>query len=54
MSLTLELLFLSKTLENFLLGYFGDAATCQWKKVAVMVWAINGINLTGWGGQMLW
>ena len=38
----------------FLLGYFRGAATCQWGKVAVMVWDGDGINCRGWGGLMLW
>ena len=38
----------------FLLGYFRDAARCQWGKVAVMVWAGDCSNLRGWGGLMLW
>ena len=28
----------------FLLGYFRDAANCQWGKVAFMVWAGDGSN----------
>ena len=53
-SLVLQLLFLSQTLKNFLLGYFGDAATCQWGTVAVIVWAGEGSNLRRWGELMLW
>ena len=54
-SLVLQLLFLSQTLKNFfLVGYFRDAATCQWGKIAVMVWARDGSNLRWWGGRMLW
>ena len=41
-SLVLHLQFLSQTLKTFLLGYFRDAATCQWRRVAVMVWAGEG------------
>ena len=52
-SLVLQLLFLSQTLKNFLLGYFGDAVTCHWGRVAVMVWAGEGSNLRQWGGLML-
>ena len=41
-SLVLHFQFLSQTLKTFLLGYFRDAATCQWRRVAVMVWAGEG------------
>ena len=44
----------SDTKEFFLVGYFRDAATCQWGKIAVMVWARDGSNLRWWGGRMLW
>ena len=37
-----------------LLGYFRDAARCQWGKIAVMVWPGDGSNLGGWGGLMQW
>ena len=36
-SLVLKLLLLSQTIEDFLLGYFRDAAPCQWGRIAVVV-----------------
>ena len=54
LSLVLQLLFLSQTLNNFLLGCFRDAATCQWGKVVVMALVGDGSNLRGWGGLMMW
>ena len=53
-TLVLELLFLSQTIEDFLLGYFRDAAPCQWGRVAVVVWNGDGCNLSRWEGLMLW
>ena len=53
-SLVLELLFLRQKMKDFLLGYCGDPAPCQWGRVAVVVWAGDGCNLSGWGGLTLW
>ena len=53
-SLVLEFLLLSQTIADFLLGYFGDAAPCQWGRVAVVAWDGDGCNLSSWGGLMLW
>ena len=44
----------SDTKEFFGGGYFRNATTCKWGKVAVMVWAGDCSNLRGWGGLMLW
>ena len=49
-SLALELLFLSQTLNNFLLGYFSDTALCQWERVTVVWWAEDGCDPSGWEG----
>ena len=53
-NVVLQVLFLSQTLRNVLLGCSGNAARCKWGKVAVMVWAGRGSNFRGWGGLMLW
>ena len=53
-SLVREFLFPSQTPKNFLLGYFRNAARCQWGRVAVMVWVRDSSNLRGWEGLMLW
>ena len=53
-NLVLQVLFLSQTLTNVLLGCSRNAARCEWGKVAVMVWAGSGSNFGGWGGLMLW
>ena len=53
-NLLLQVLFLSQTLKNVLLGCSRNAARCEWGKVAVMVWAGSGSNFGGWGGLMLW
>ena len=37
-NLVLQVLFLSQTLKNVLLGCSGNAARCNWGNVAVMVW----------------
>ena len=49
-----QVLFLSQTLKNVLLGCSGNAARYKWTKVAVMVWAGGGNNFRGWRGLMLW
>ena len=46
-SLVFELLFLSQTPKNFLLGYFRDAAPCKWGRVVVMIWDGDGGDLGG-------
>ena len=53
-NLVLQVLFLSETLKNVLLGRSRNAARCKWGKVAVMVWAGGSSNSRGWGGLMLW
>ena len=45
--LVFQMLFLSQTLNNFLLGYFRDAAPCQWRRVGVMVWLEMVVILEG-------
>ena len=32
------------------MGYSSDATPCQWRKVAVLVWAGDGCNISGWDG----
>ena len=44
-SLVLQVVFLSQTLKNVLMGYSRNAARCKWGKLAVMVWAGGGSNL---------
>ena len=39
--------------KRFLGGYFRHAAPCQWGRVAVVVWAGDCCNLSGWRGLML-
>ena len=51
-SLVLQLLFVTRTLKNVFVGIFRDAARCKWGKVAVMVWAEDGLRRCGW--LMLW
>ena len=46
-NLALELLFLNQTLKIFLLGYFRDAAPCQWERAAVVVWVGDGSDPSG-------
>ena len=53
-NLVLQVLFLSQTLKNVLLGCSRNAARCNWGNVAVMVWAGGGSNFRGWEGLMLW
>ena len=53
-NLVLQVLFISQTLKNVLLGCSKNAPRCKWGKVAVMVWAAGGSNFRGWGGLMLW
>ena len=53
-NLVLQVLFLSQTLKNVLLGCSRNIVRCKWGKVAVMVWAGDGSNFRGWGGLMLW
>ena len=53
MNLLLQVLFLSQTLNNVLLGPSRNAVRCEWGKVAVMVWDGVGSNFRGWGGLML-
>lgn len=36
------------------MGYFRNATPCQWGRVAVVLWAGDGCNISGWGGLMLW
>ena len=49
-NLVLQVLFLSQTLKNILLGCSRNAARCEWGKVAVMVWAGVGSNFRGLEG----
>ena len=53
-NLALQVLFISQTLKNVLLGCSRNAARCEWGKVAVMMWAGGGSNFRGWAGLMLW
>ena len=32
------------------MGYSRDATPCQWGRVAVVVWAGDGCNISGWVG----
>ena len=48
-SLVLELLFLSHTLKNFLLGCYSVAVG----KISVVVWAGDYRDVSGLGGLML-
>ena len=51
-TLALKLLFLSQTLNNFLLEYFRDAVSVG--KAMVVVWTADGSDPSGWRGLMLW
>ena len=33
---------------------FQGCCSCQWGRVAVIIWTGDGKNLRGWGGLMLW
>ena len=52
-SLAFELLFLSQTLNNFLLGYFRDVAPCHCGKVVVVGWAGDGCGPSRCGRLIL-
>ena len=40
----------SNTLKRISMGYFRDARRCQWGRVAVVILAGDGCNISGWVG----